>query len=262
MSIPAAVRYAIDTPLRPPITETVRYGELARLAAMSQYGQRHGGATSQTLSGKQPDGQPLAAQHQHAFYLPADEDGDGWIDHITITSALGFTSDEIAALTSLQRLWESEREQEFPLRFLGAQPLTTWQETHPRWAPAQQWESVTPYLLTRFPKQHRDGRPKLNEMGEQRDGPEEQIRREWQLRQQQDPTLPDLQKIERKTAHHIGEREIDWLTFRRFRLRGGGTATGLAYGLHLHFKNPTPGPLALGYGCHYGLGQFQAKSWP
>src|SRR5690606_33832431 len=59
------------------------------------------------------------------------------------------------------------------------------------------WESETPYVLTRFPKRTRTGVPKLTELGEQRDGPEDQVRREWALRRAADPSLPDLVRVER-----------------------------------------------------------------
>ncbi|HYF96284.1 MAG TPA: hypothetical protein VD969_29085 [Symbiobacteriaceae bacterium] len=41
---------------------------------------------------------------------------------------------------------------------------------------------MTPLVLSRFPKLYTVGTPKLNERGEQRDGPEDQARREWVLR--------------------------------------------------------------------------------
>jgi CRISPR-associated protein Csb2 len=51
------------------------------------------------------------------------------------------------------------------------------------------------------------------------------------------------------------------LRFHRFRSRRGlvqPDRTGSA--LHLTFESPICGPIALGFGCHYGLGQFAGHS--
>ena len=49
------------------------------------------------------------------------------------------------------------------------------------------------------------------------------------------------------------------LQFHRFRSRGREAATD-AHGalLRLHFPEGVRGPVALGYGCHFGLGLFAA----
>ena len=51
-----------------------------------------------------------------------------------------------------------------------------------------------------------------------------------------------------------GSRSIHWMEFRRNR-KEGRVRSG--YGFRLEFKEPVPEPLALGYGCHFGLGQFR-----
>jgi hypothetical protein len=51
-----------------------------------------------------------------------------------------------------------------------------------------------------------------------------------------------------------GSRSIHWMEFRRNRkedrIRPG-------YGLRIEFGEAVPETLALGYGCHFGLGQFR-----
>lgn len=51
-------------------------------------------------------------------------------------------------------------------------------------------------------------------------------------------------------------RSIRWAQFRRNR-KGGPVRTGA--GLRLTFSQPVQGPLALGYGCHFGLGLFREE---
>ena len=56
------------------------------------------GFASRVFSGKDGSGRPLRDDHDHAFYLPTDEDGDGRLDHLTVVALGGFPPDEIRAL--------------------------------------------------------------------------------------------------------------------------------------------------------------------
>lgn len=53
-----------------------------------------------------------------------------------------------------------------------------------------------------------------------------------------------------------GSRSIRWFEFRRNR---EDSAVNSGFGLQLEFDQPVEVPLAIGYGCHFGLGQFRAK---
>jgi CRISPR-associated protein Csb2 len=55
----------------------------------------------------------------------------------------------------------------------------------------------------------------------------------------------------------VGTRAFSWQDFRRWRQRGtNGPAWTTGYGFALTFDAPVCGPLALGYGTHFGLGTF------
>ncbi len=63
----------------------------------------------------------------------------------------------------------------------------------------------------------------------------------------------------------LGGHFTTWLKFRRERLGGGGSKAGSnGFGFRLTFRDehgrpqPVTGPIALGYGCHFGLGAFVA----
>ncbi len=63
----------------------------------------------------------------------------------------------------------------------------------------------------------------------------------------------------------LGAHFTTWLKFRRERLNGGGSKAGSSgFGFRLTFRDehgqpqPVTGPIALGYGCHFGLGTFVA----
>ena len=47
--------------------------------------------------------------------------------------------------------------------------------------------------------------------------------------------------------------EFRWLEFRRSRK---GESSQIGYGFKLIFSEPVSGPIALGYGAHFGLGLF------
>lgn len=261
-----AVRYALDSKPLPAITTAFDVGDVARQAIMSLHGNH--GTPSWRFSGRGASGH-LTGGHRHAFYLATDDDDDGRIDHLTVWSPTPFSDDELEALGRLRRLWDGRRELEIDLMMLGS--FTTEQlvkhDPGGYFGPAQRWESVTPYMLTRHPKRYRDGRPKVNEHGQQVDGPEDQIRREWDLRRLQEPSLPELEAISPKAHHAVGyrlrrdggdgPRRIRWLEYRRRRRGGGQPAMQQGLGFTLEFAAPVPGPLALGYGCHFGLGLFR-----
>ena len=48
-------------------------------------------------------------------------------------------------------------------------------------------------------------------------------------------------------------RSIRWLEFRRSRK---GESRQIGYGFEMVFSEPVFGPVAIGYGAHFGLGQF------
>ena len=63
----------------------------------------------------------------------------------------------------------------------------------------------------------------------------------------------------------LGGHFTTWLKFRHERLNGGGSIAGSSgFGFRLTFRDehgqpqPVTGPIALGYGCHFGLGTFVA----
>ncbi|MDI3299516.1 MAG: type I-U CRISPR-associated protein Csb2 [Bacillota bacterium] len=258
-----AVRYALDRSPLPPLERAVAIGDRARRAAMSRYGQITSGKNSPTLSGRV--GSTPAQGHRHAFYLPVDEDKDGRLDHLLVYAPAGFTDEELVALAQIREVHWGERGDE-ALRLVLLDLLRKSQREHlkrrldpamPRvLGPARRWVSVTPYVMTRYPKLDHHGRPKWNPDGTQRDGPEDQVRREWEERRAHDASLPALTRVQ---VLPPGYRR--WLRFQLIR-PGGGRSAGIAIGISLEFAEPVVGPLALGYACHYGLGLLEAADSP
>jgi len=54
-------------------------------------------------------------------------------------------------------------------------------------------------------------------------------------------------------------KEVSWLSFQTTRKSGGGSrGAQRGYGFELEFSSPVRGPIAVGYGAHFGLGLFRA----
>ena len=244
-------RYALDARPLPLLTDAVVVGHLARRALMSQYGRLTQRGKSRVFSGKSDEGRPLEG-HRHAHYLCSDEDDDGRIDHLTIWAEDGFPEQEQRALGALAKLFAREGEPEIRLLLLGFATTTGAQGIIGQLVgPARVWRSLTPFVPLRHPKRHRDGRPKLDEHGRQVDGPEDQLLLELRRR-----GLPAPASVEPLPRALIGGRERRWLGFKQRRPGGNGAAVGYGIGFRLTFDKALPGPLALGYGCHFGLGLF------
>jgi CRISPR-associated protein Csb2 len=241
-------RYRLVGPVLPTLLRTVDVAEAARRALMGIYGRQNGDDVSRAFSGKAPDGTVLTG-HQHAAYIPADENLDGRIDHLIVFGRGGFNRQEQRALGSLQTLRVGrEVELQLALTYLGDDQALS---QLPLLGCSRTWASLTPFVLPRHPKFYANGKPRLRADGTQIDGPEDQLRRELALR-----GLPGPTSIVRLPRCTIGARQLSWQDFQRWRSRGGSPAEAMGFGFALSFDNGLRGPLLLGYGCHFGLGVF------
>lgn len=248
---PTVVRYAFDGPVLPQLTEVVSIADLARAAAMSQYGQAFDGGVSEILSGKsKEDGEPLTG-HEHTFYLPTDEDLDGTLDHLTLWAPGGFGAEELEALGRLELLYGAGGEPEIRLLQVGMGGPEDFGDSV-QMGEARVWEALTPFVLYRHPKTYNDGTPKVNDRGFQIDGPEDQLLLACERR-----GYPEPSSIERMPACRLEGTTLRWLDFRRWRRRGPDPALPHGYGFRVTFPEVVSGPLCLGYGSHFGLGGFR-----
>lgn len=144
--------------------------------------------------------------------------------------------DEQRALTKVRKLWESGgSEWRLVLEGVGvAEDATKLTRRSTIWA------SVTPYLHPWHVKK--------------RFSIEDQIRRECRERGIPEPLAVEiLDEVDIGKGHK--RRSIH---FHRFRSRRGLTQPDRVGSFQrLTFPEPIAGPLALGFGCHYGLGLFR-----
>ena len=183
------VRFALAGKALPMAFDTLRWGELARRCAMSQYGRNNNGEVSQSLSGKDASGTPLKG-HEHTFYLPTDEDGDGRLDHLTVWTPGGLTAREFQAVASINTLNPGGQRECLQLAYQSHGDARDFAGVSPLFNSSKLWRSLTPYILTRHVKfrgpRDADGRRAVV------DGPREQIARELSLRW---PAGPDLVRV-------------------------------------------------------------------
>jgi CRISPR-associated protein Csb2 len=227
----------------PLLTDTLRVAELMRRSAMSRYGRYNNAATSPILSGKDAGGEFLKG-HQHAFYLPTDEDQDGRLDHMTVWAPAGLNTLEVDALARVDALNSGQGRPEIYLALLGYGTLGDFRRAeeicqhHPIFGRGRVWRSITPFVLVHHPKRRKDL-------------PEDQIRLELQRR-----GFPEPEEVAwQKTISLRSNRELYPLEFYRWRSSNPAPVGG-AYFFNLVVSEEISGPMALGYSCHFGLGLF------
>jgi CRISPR-associated protein Csb2 len=231
------VQYVLSGAPLPRVEETLRIGELFRQAVMANAAEVFGqAAIPPLLSGHDL---PATQRHQHAFYLPWDSDGDGRIDRLLLHVPAGLGEPEQIAAGRLQRLWSRE----------GAR----WTVTVDRIGTPEGvgglcgrsavWQSVTPYL---HPWHRKKGF-----------GVAEQVQRECRARGLREPLV-----VERlSTIAGGGGRPLRSVDFERVRskLRVAQPDKNGSF-LRLTFAETIHGPVALGFGCHFGLGLCDAAN--
>lgn len=218
----------------PCVEDSVRIGELLRMAVMSEAEkQLSTDAIPSVFSGH---GLPADNRHRHAFYLPWDANGDGRIDHLLLHVPDGMDADQRRVIEKLRRLWSRNGGKwRLVLENIGdaeiGGPLTTRATT---------WCSVTPYLHPWHAKKHFSVK--------------DQIRRECRERGLPEPTF-----LERFDEVDVGEnRKRRPVHFHRFRSKRGLVQPDTHGSFwRIEFAEPVQGPLALGFGCHFGLGMFR-----
>jgi len=236
---PNLAAFSLASPELPSVISGLPFAEQVRRALIRN---RVGTSHSEAITGKLADGTPLNG-HSHAHYLPTDEDHDGRIDHLTIYAPGGFDDADVEALRSLRTIFRSGGRPEVGLTLIelegngGFDGVSLFGE-------ARRWRSVTPFSLPRFANRG-GGKP-----ARPRDLPEAQLCRELRSR-----GLPNPVTLLGTDGYVTNDgRIIPWSEFevRRF---NGTQGHGVA-GFEIEFPEPVRGPIALGFGCHFGLGFF------
>ena len=260
-------RYLLDGPTLPsvertlPLAETlrrylmghcrrIREAEIARgSSGLSTVRER---VNCPIFSGKDADGLPLRDGHRSAFFLPADEDGDGRIDHLTVFARDGFggfVSLEARAIDALRSIRFDDAELSLRLVGLGTEGEFSASAV---FGPSAVWESATPFVVTRHLKKRGTKRDPAEWFGSPEglgDFVAAVLAEELQRREFRNASVSRLDRI--------GPLELRPLDFRLFRSKAGDDGGRRPRGaFRLVFPCPVLGPISLGHSCHFGLGLF------
>jgi len=232
-------RYALDSTVLPLTQDTLPFAEQVRRALIRN---RVDTSHSEAIVGKTIDGTPLDG-HLHAHYLATDEDGDGRLDHLTIIAQRGFDESDVKALGSLRTIFRHGNRPDVRMVLTGLGETGQFPDL-PLMNSSRNWRSVTPFSLPRFANRGGGKAPRP------RDLPEAQLIRELKSR-----GFPEPITIKRIEGYEVGGRPmVRWLEFHTRRYNGT-EGHGLA-GFEIEFPEPVRGPIAVGFGCHFGLGLF------
>ena len=274
---PTVARFAVQGNVLPRLTEALSIGERVRIALMSHSqavakdtaDHEHVNAAP-VFSGKNEDGSRRLDGHNHAHFLceaMADTHG-GRISHMTVFAPSGFDSTDQLTLSRFCKTWgHGGHSLQFVLLGVG-QPEefggTDDSAGQSRLLDKSTiWQSRTPLVPTDHLRirasEIRD--PERREAAVRREL-ERILRREMERREWLREHLDLLDKVtvllgRDECGTNLGGHFTRWLKFRRLRKEGNGRRGDAGgYGFRLTFKKPVRGPIVLGYGCHFGLGQF------
>ncbi len=255
-ALPTVARYAVVSTVAPSITQAVSVADRVHDALCKWSDQGKGRAT--VFTGLAEDGQPRTG-HAHAHIFCEANGVRDSITHITVWATMGFDEVACLALRKLNKVWgHGGHDIRLVLHSIGSMedfkecPLFAVQK------PSQVWRSLTPFVSTRHAKTFRDGRPKMDGNGWQTGCAGHDLLRLLALHPHGAAATIKLLD-ERERPFQFGSRSLRSLQFQTIRYDGGGNrgnSSGNAF--CITFPEPVRGPLALGYGSHFGLGLFVA----
>lgn len=250
---PTVARYALSGQNLSRLVEALSFGEKVHDALVELSG------GSAIFTGCDESGKPLKG-HSHAYILSESnmalgKGQGGEITHVTIYASAGFRPGDVSALENLKEIHSLGVQVALlglgqPEDF-GGMDLSRGQ--CPLLANSRTWISRTPYVSTRHPKETRAGVPKRDASGLQIGSPEHDLRRLLVL-----GGFPAPVSVEPVPGTKLGEQEVPWHVFLRRRETGEEkpAANGAGYGFRIEFPEPVSGPVAVGYGAHFGMGGF------
>jgi hypothetical protein len=285
------MRFALNTatvnrPVLPSITDTLLVADKFRSASLAWHGElfrKPSDPRPRNLRGREDDDSIIQSGHDHACFWPTDEDGDGFIDHLSVFCRAGLQPDEVESLRRLLRLKQRGGRPDLlvtPVFEGTAEEFAPWQGT------ATTFVSSTPY----YPDGHithgtdRGSRLKLGQLVRR------SIARLFPLKSDEPPTVHQIVACGNVPASFVnacppanhrafpkavlfpankplppggdflmselsGNRTVRPLDF-CCRRKGVVINTAGCF-LQITFPKPQPRvPFALGHSCHFGLGLF------
>ncbi|SPE63060.1 conserved hypothetical protein [Verrucomicrobia bacterium] len=248
---PTAARYAVVSAVAPSITQAVSLADRVHDALCKWSDQGKGPAP--VFTGVSDVGKP-STDHRHAhIFCEANGPRDA-ITHITIWAPMGFNETACLALRRLNTVW-GHGGHDIRLVLHGIGRAGDFKDSA-LFGKARVWRALTPLVSTRHSKTFRDGRPKMDANGWQFGSGAHDLLRLLALHPQ--GTAATVKQLEeRDRPFQFGSRRLTSLQFQAIRHHGGGKrGNGSGNAFVITFPEPVSGPLAFGYGSHFGLGLF------
>ena len=250
--LPTVARYAVVSSVAPRITQAISIGDRVHDSLCKWSDQGEGRAA--VFTGLDEQGKPRA-DHGHAhIFCEANGPRDA-VTHITVCAEMGFDEAACLALRRLNKVW-GHGGHDIRLVLHGIGQPGDFQDCT-LFGPAKVWRSFTPFVSTRHAKTFRDGRPKMGDNGWQEGSAAHDLLRLLALHPKGKAAKIRKQFIGQECPFNFGEKRLRSLQFQTVRNNGAGRRghdSGAAF--IIEFPEPVSGPLALGYGCHFGLGLF------
>lgn len=246
---PTVARYQIVSTVAPRITQAVSVADRVH-KSLCKFMEEHP-ESAPVFTGKDAfTGEPLSGQ-RHAFIFCEANGKRDEITHLTITAASGFDEHARQALRRLNKVW-GYGGHDVRLVLIGLGDAKTFPDCK-LFATSKVWRSLTPVVSTRHTKTFRDGRPKLDEQGHPIGGVAHDLERLLQA----DPQCINAQPHQERHITLPNGRTLRCLQYQSRRPDGNGGSRGNESGAFiLEFDADIQGPLAFGYGSHFGLGLF------
>lgn len=248
--LPTVARFAVVSTVDPRITQAVSIGDRVHDSLCKWSDQGRGRAT--VFTGLGEDGKPLPG-HQHAHIFCEANGERGAVTHITVWAPMGFDEAACLALRRLSKVWGyGGHDLRLVLHAIGKPDEFTGCRL---FGPSRSWRSGTPFVSTLHEKTYRDGRPKLDANGWQQGSAAHDLLRHL-AKHPQGAGATIRQLDERDRPFRLGGSSLRSLEFQTRRQGEGARGNGSGSAFEITFSEPVSGPLALGYGAHFGLGLF------
>jgi CRISPR-associated protein Csb2 len=242
-------RFAVASTVLPRITQALSVAERMH-QMLTKF--TDGKACARVFIGKEANGD-LIQGHQHThIFCELGEKRDS-IGFLTLYAPMGLDHEAQQVIEDIQRkpLW-GHGGHDLELILLGFGDVNTFDI--PIFRKAKRWTSLTPFVPTRHAKYYADGRPKLDADGWPIGSPAQDLRR--LLKEDHGLTPKSISQPDTRITVRP-ERTLRTLQFQTERKHGSGKhGHQPGVGLTIDFEQEIQGPLALGYGSHFGLGLF------
>ncbi|MBU1197283.1 type I-U CRISPR-associated protein Cas5/Cas6 [Candidatus Micrarchaeota archaeon] len=241
---PTVARYAIASAVQPNLKHALSLAERIHQSLVKLSNEEL------VFTGCDEERRPLEG-HQHAYIFCESTDAPSrsrkTVNYVTVYAQMGFNENAERALRGIEKVW-GHGGHDIRLMLLAVGDKKTFDGV-PLFSKSLRWKSSTPFVPTRYPKFTRAGKPKIDTIsGLQIGSPEHDLSRLLSA---------DGHIAAKVKCRPLGLADRSLMGFSLQRKTGGGQRAGnTGYSCELEFNEPRQGPIAVGYGNHFGLGLF------